>query len=110
MHVQRRERTRGERMTTIAIRRNTIGDGVLRLDVVGEVDVGTCDLLTATIRDAVTSGDTLEVLVDLAHVTYMDSTGIAAVAGGFELASKHGVAYRVNPAPSNESQVWRRGR
>jgi anti-sigma B factor antagonist len=97
-------------MTTIAIRRNTVGDGVLRLDVVGEVDVGTCDLLTATIRDAVTSGDAAEVLVDLAHVTYMDSTGIAAVASGFDFAFKHGVAYRVNPSPQNESTVWRRGR
>jgi anti-anti-sigma factor len=94
-------------VTTIAIRRNSIGDGVLRLDVVGEVDAGTSDLLTATIRDAVTSGEASEVLVDLAHVTYMDSSGVAAVVDGFQLASERGVAYRVNPAP-NTPAVWRR--
>ncbi len=85
-------------MATIFIEPHTVNDGVLRLAISGEVDLSTCDVLGASIRDAVTDGHVAELVVDLDGVTFLDSTGVAALVDGHNLAAEQGVAYVVTDA------------
>lgn len=55
-----------------------VDDGVVRVAVTGEVDVATADDLYQSITDAAES--VAEVVVDLADVTFCDSSGIGALA------------------------------
>jgi anti-anti-sigma factor len=52
-------------------------DGRIRLILAGEVDISSADTLTQALRAARCRGCGL--IIDLAHVTFLDSTGIAAL-------------------------------
>jgi anti-sigma B factor antagonist len=51
---------------------------VVRLVAVGEIDMSTTDVLRASLNDALDNRRPLAVVVDMAGVTFLDSTGIAA--------------------------------
>jgi anti-sigma B factor antagonist len=73
-------------------------DGVVRLSVTGDIDLSTSESLTERIVEAINTDGTNEVVIDLESVTFLDSTGIAALMKGRRLADEHTVGYHViNP-------------
>ena len=65
----------------------------------GEVDLDNSPKTRAVLLDYVARGQ--EVLVDLAEVTYMDSSGVASLVEAFQRAKKDGTGFalvHVNPA------------
>jgi anti-sigma B factor antagonist len=74
------------------------GDGGQRIALAGEIDLGSVDSLREAISNLVKSGTGGTVLVDLDRVSFLDSTGIAALVEGHRLADENNVTYRVvNP-------------
>jgi anti-sigma B factor antagonist len=72
---------------------NLVHDGEeVVLEVTGEIDVSTAPLLEAGLRRAVTGNGAVppSVCVDLSRVTFIDSTGLAALVLGRQLASDGG--------------------
>jgi anti-sigma B factor antagonist len=69
--------------------------GVTTLRLAGEVDLGAVDELTAAIAAAVRDPGAQGVVVDLAPLSYLDSTGVAVLVQGRRLADHSGRAYRV---------------
>jgi anti-sigma B factor antagonist len=72
--------------------------GVVRLTLTGELDIATSGQLRAAMVYAVAVPGAATVIVDLAEVTFCDSSGIGALIQGRAAAAGHGVAYQVvNP-------------
>lgn len=67
----------------------SVKGGVQALDLEGEVDVYTAPLLRQEIMDQV-DGGTHHLLVNLAKVEYLDSTGLGILIGGVKRAKEQG--------------------
>ncbi|WP_162907479.1 STAS domain-containing protein [Allorhizocola rhizosphaerae] len=78
--------------------RHVVNDGVLRLQLAGDVDLTTCDEVAEAIHDAIVTCNAAELIIDLGAVGFLDSTGIRALVIGRRLAEEHGVAYWVTNA------------
>jgi anti-sigma B factor antagonist len=73
-------------------------DGVLCIELMGEVDLATVDALQAQIAAALNTHDVTAVVVDLAGVTFLDSTGISALLKGRRSADEHAKGYWIDAA------------
>ncbi len=60
----------------------------------GEVDTYTSPELSRALEEVIRGGAT-DVVVDVAEVTFLDSSGLSALIGGAKLARTHGASYRV---------------
>ena len=79
------------------ITRHDVNDAVVRLAVRGEIDLATVDQLGDAIAQAV-AGGCAEVIVDLAEVSFCDSTGIGAIVQARNTAALEGATVQViNP-------------
>jgi len=79
---------------------------VIELD--GEIDLSTSPAARAMILDAV--GEGRDVLVDLSAVAYMDSSGVASLVEGYQLARDRGTSFGlldVSPAVLSVLQLAR---
>lgn len=66
----------------------------------GEIDMATADALGATITDALHRPGVREVVVDLADVRFLDSSGVRVLVHGVAVGRERGVTLRVeNPQP-----------
>jgi anti-anti-sigma factor len=74
----------------MATTRHETGDGVVRLEVVGEVDLAAADDLYDLIMHAAGTGHPADIVVDLANVRFCDSSGIGALVRGRNDAARHG--------------------
>jgi anti-sigma B factor antagonist len=71
-----------------------LGDnGVVRVDVVGEVDAGNVSELRRTVTDIVVQPGVRELLLDFAGLSFLDSSGIAALVGGYRSAQARGIRF-----------------
>jgi two-component system chemotaxis response regulator CheB len=87
-----------EGTTPVNINTRPNGGGVTHLAVTGELDMATTDELAKAISHAAAPLDTTRVIVDLANVTFCDSTGIAVlVRAQAEAAEHHTVVQIANP-------------
>ncbi len=77
------------------------------LFVVGEIDLATAPTLTAAITEALESDGIDTLIIDLAGVTFLDCTGIAALVRAADLAHKHGRACRWHGAKGMPDKVLR---
>jgi anti-anti-sigma factor len=75
------------------------------LAVRGEIDLTVAADLLQTITCAGSTGDIPEVVVDLDRVTFLDSTGIAALMRAYQLLAERGTALRVQGGPDNVRSV-----
>ncbi|WP_306214491.1 STAS domain-containing protein [Actinoplanes sp. RD1] len=83
---------------SFAARRHDAGDGVAHLVVVGEIDTETSDVLVTLIASAAGRPGTVELVVDLTRVGFLDAAGVRALLRGADTAARHGVGYRLaNP-------------
>ena len=79
------------------VTRHDVNDGVVRLAVAGEIDLATAGQLDDAIAQAV-AGGCAEVIVDLAEVSFCDSTGIGAIVRARNAAALEGATVHViNP-------------
>ncbi|MDQ7904436.1 STAS domain-containing protein [Phytohabitans sp. ZYX-F-186] len=78
-----------------------IGPGHVQLALVGEIDLSSVEVLLQGQGEALAGAASRSlpgVVVDLGRVTFLDSTGIGALVGGFREASAAGLTYRLeNP-------------
>lgn len=79
--------------------------GVAVLAISGAMDLDAVDHLDDVIGEAVSAAGTTEVVVDLASVDFLDSSGIAILLKGRRAADAGGVAYRVTGASGMVRQV-----
>ena len=60
----------------------------------GEVDVATVDQVRVALGDAI-AAQPRTVVVDLADLSFIDSTGLGALVAGFQRARDAGIAFRL---------------
>lgn len=73
-------------------------DGSVRVEVRGEIDLQNSNRLRETIVHSVTRLRPALIVVDLLHVTFIDSIGVGALAAGFNAARRLGVSFTLrNP-------------
>ena len=73
---------------------------IQKLEVQGEIDVANADELRTHISEALNFGPT-QLIINMAEVSYIDSTGIGVLVGGAHSAQDAGAVLRVeNPQPS----------
>ena len=70
----------------------------------GEVDVLTVDQVRVALTDAIAGGPR-SIVVDLADLTFIDSTGLGALVFGFQRARDAGIAFRLTRASRGVRQV-----
>lgn len=80
-------------------------DAGRRLSVAGEVDVSCADELRAAIDAQIAEGVTGELVVDLAEVPYIDSTGIGVLVGAAHRVSEAGGTLVVARPQRNVARV-----
>lgn len=79
-------------------------DGTTIVSVVGEVDVSCASTLRDALDEALASAPA-SLIVDLAEVPYIDSTGIGVLVGGAHRASDAGIAFAVTNPQRNVARV-----
>jgi anti-anti-sigma factor len=83
-----------------------LADGAAAIEIRGEIDVAHADQLRMTLVDTATNVRPVRIVVDLLHVTFVDSSGIGALATGQNAARSVGVGFVVtNPAPFVRQQL-----
>jgi anti-sigma B factor antagonist len=82
----------------LSVSRHGAADGVVWVSAAGEVDLTTAAPLEQAIVASVTQDGVREVVVDLAGVGFLDSTGINVLLKGRRLADEAGTSYRVSGA------------
>lgn len=80
-------------------------DAGRRLSVAGEVDVSCADELRTAIDAQIAEGVTGELVVDLAEVPYIDSTGIGVLVGAAHRVSEAGGTLVVARPQRNVARV-----
>ena len=70
-------------------------DGAVVVEVRGEVDLASAERLRETLHDIATRMRPTAITVDLLHVTFIDSTGIGALAAGHNAARSIGIEFVV---------------
>jgi anti-sigma B factor antagonist len=84
-------------MTPTQVTTHSAGSTVT-VAVAGEVDLAYNDALLRAVLDAIAAPGANEVVVDLAEVTFLDSTGIGVLIAGRNAAHERTVSYRVTHA------------
>lgn|SRR5262245_2983131 len=79
--------------------------GVVSVDAAGEVDLLTASVLEQAIVKAVAAVGGTGVVVDLAGVTFLDSSGISVLLEGRRMADNSAKSYRVDGARGIVLQV-----
>jgi anti-anti-sigma factor len=85
-------------------------DGCVVVDIRGEIDVSSTDRLRQILVDTANRLRPTRIVVDLRHVTFIDSTGLSALAAGSNAARALGVGFTVrNPSPFVVTQLRQTG-
>jgi anti-anti-sigma factor len=81
-------------------------DGGVVVEVRGELDIASADRLRRHLVDIAGRLRPKAITVDLLHVTFIDSTGIGALASGSNAAQAHGIPFTArHPSPFVASQL-----
>jgi anti-anti-sigma factor len=70
-------------------------DGGVVVEVRGEIDLACADRLREELVDTVTRLRPVRLVVDLMHVTFIDSTGVGALVAGRNAAQTLGIRFSV---------------
>jgi anti-sigma B factor antagonist len=79
----------------VSISAGALADGVVTIAVGGEVDAVAADPMREAIKSTVKTNGVRELVLDLAHATFLDSTGIGVLVEGRRLADERSTRYRV---------------
>jgi anti-sigma B factor antagonist len=84
----------------------TRSDGTVVVQVRGELDLGTEEGLKSLLLDLATKVKPPSIVIDMANLTFVDSTGIGALAAGYNAAIENRVGFLVRDlAPAVEKQL-----
>jgi anti-anti-sigma factor len=84
-------------------------DGGMVVEIRGEIDVVHAERLRQVLVDASRERPTV-LVVDLLYVTFIDSTGIGALAAGYNAARRFGVRFAIRrPSPFIVTQLRQTG-
>src|SRR4051794_41359038 len=73
-------------------------DGSVVVNIRGEIDVSSTDRLRRVLVDTANQVRPVRIVVDLLHVTFIDSTGLSALVAGSNAARTVGIGFTVrNP-------------
>jgi anti-sigma B factor antagonist len=86
----------GRTMGRLAIRTSVRGNSHI-LALSGELDVASAPMLEATLADICAAGAT-EVVLDMAGVEFIDSSGLSAIVHGKRLCEEQNCEYSLTPA------------
>jgi anti-sigma B factor antagonist len=90
---------RSELVADRTVRRDVLGRIEVRIGLRGLVDLGTQPILEDALDRALAEPGVVEIVVDLANLSMLDSTGIATLLSAYRTGWAGGVAVRVvNPA------------
>ena len=93
-------------MAGTLINTRQVSDGSAVVEIHGEVDISSAPRLWQVLVDATNGLRPTFVMVDLLHVTFIDSTGIGALVAGRNHARTLGVGFTVrNPSPFVTTQL-----
>lgn len=81
-------------MGDAVVDRKELADGTVVIDLRGELDLAINDALRALLVDTARLRPT-RIVVDMLHVSFVDSTGIGALAAGYTAARNAGVPFGV---------------
>nr|WP_240948348.1 STAS domain-containing protein [Planosporangium mesophilum] len=102
----------GESRSSVAgtlINTRRTGDGTAVVEIHGEVDISCAPELWQILVDVAETRPT-QVMVELRHLTFIDSTGIGALVAGRNTARSLGIGFRVrNPSPFITTQLHQTG-
>ncbi len=85
-------------------------DGGVIVEVRGEIDVACADRLTEELVDTVTKLRPVRLVVDLLHVTFIDSMGVGSLVAGRNAAQALGIPFAVRkPSAFVVSQLRQTG-
>lgn len=79
----------------LALRRTATSSGMIRMCVIGEVDIGTVDQLRSALHLALDEPGVGRVLLDFEPLRFLDSSGIAALIGAYRAADERGIRLRI---------------
>ena len=83
---------------TLSIETGTTENGIVTVELAGEVDYATAPQIRETITNALEGGGVAAIRVDVAKVTVLDSTGIGTIVVAYRIAREMGVELAVvNP-------------
>ncbi|RZU46606.1 SpoIIAA-like anti-anti-sigma regulatory factor [Krasilnikovia cinnamomea] len=82
-------------MTDLAISTQPDSDRTVRLIATGEIDMASAEQVTAAAGKALTTHTPAHLIIDLTAVTFLDSTGIAALLAARHLAEEQSCTLRV---------------
>ena len=81
------------------------GDGLVRVQVTGELDLTTSPELADALRREIEAGK--HVVLDLSNIAFIDSTGLSTLIGALRSAESNGASLAVSPRlPSHVSRVF----
>ncbi|MEU8398341.1 STAS domain-containing protein [Nonomuraea sp. NPDC048892] len=86
--------------------RRSAGDRVVTLTPVGEIGLRTAGALRAAIADTLRAPRPVDVVVDLAGVTFLDGTGIGALVAGRDIAIRVDAATRWSTRSGRCAGSW----
>jgi anti-anti-sigma factor len=96
-------------VTTTLITTLRLSDGGIVVEIRGDIDVVHADRLRQVLVDASRERPTV-LVVDLLYVTFIDSTGIGALAAGYNAARRLGVPLAIRrPSPFVVTQLRQTG-
>ncbi|BCJ69027.1 STAS domain-containing protein [Polymorphospora rubra] len=93
-------------MGDAVVSQQKLDDGTVVVELRGELDLAANDALRAMLVDLVELQRPPRIVIDLLHVSFVDSTGIGALVAGYNAAIDSGVDYTVRAvAPFVERQL-----
>ncbi|MFC4108567.1 STAS domain-containing protein [Micromonospora zhanjiangensis] len=93
-------------MGDAVVRQQFLDDGTAVIELRGELDLAINDALRVLLVETVTKAAPARIVIDMLHVSFVDSTGIGALVAGFNAAEEAGIEYSVRSmAPFVERQL-----
>lgn len=93
-------------MAEAVVTQFTRGDGTVVVQVRGELDLATEDGLRSLLVDLASRVRPPSIVIDMAKLTFVDSTGIGALTAGYNAAIENRVGFLVRDlSPTVEKQL-----
>jgi anti-sigma B factor antagonist len=92
---------------TLSIRTSTLASGAVEVAPTGEIDVENAYEIREAVAALLADGRPYRIELNLRHVSFIDSVGISALVGVFQLAGVSGVPVVVTqPSRFAHRQLW----
>ena len=92
---------------TLSIRTSTLASGAVEVAPTGEIDVENAYEIREAVAAQLADGRPGRIELNMQHVTFIDSVGISALVGAFQLAGVSGVPLVVTrPSRFAHRQLW----